>query len=124
VDRPDVAHPFALADGLPGGPRAAGVARALALARAIASYAALALDNALLAEQTRRRADQLASLYSLGRALSASLPVEALLASCAEFAARLVAADWCTLVLLEEHAGTQAGRWSATPDFPAELAHA
>jgi len=104
VDQPGAAHTFSPRD--------------IAVVEGIASHAALAIENARLYEQTAHRADQLASLYESGRALSTSLSLADLLTTVPESAARLVGADWCLLSFIDDQTGHLAPvrHWSAHGD--------
>jgi GAF domain-containing protein len=71
----------------------------LALLDGIGNYVAVALDNARLYEQTRIRAEELAILNDMGRALTAQVDVESLTESVYEHTARLVDASSFCIVM-------------------------
>ncbi len=74
----------------------------LARAVAIASQLAVAVDNARLYSETRRRAEELSLLQEVGRTLVETLELEQVLAAGVRNLARMVDAPEAYLVLLDE----------------------
>jgi signal transduction histidine kinase len=72
---------------------------------AIASQLGVAVDNARLYSETRRRAEELALLQDVGRSLVETLELEQVLASGVRSLARMVDAPEAYLVLLDEATG-------------------
>jgi PAS domain S-box-containing protein len=71
--------------------------------QAIATWAAMAIDNARLYEETRQKGQQLrAAIESVGHALSAGFDLEATLSRIASVAAEIAQAQGCAVSLLEE----------------------
>ena len=78
----------------------------VALAQAFADQAALALDNARLVEEARRRASRLQTLTRLNALVSSSLDMPAVLTEIARDAAELVSAPFAAFWLADEAART------------------
>ncbi len=71
-------------------------------ASAYAAQAAIAIENARLHAETEQRAQQLAVMHQLDRAISASLNIEDVYQAFSEHTGRLLAYDRMSIVLLKE----------------------
>jgi PAS domain S-box-containing protein len=87
---------------------------------AVANQLAVAIDNARLYSEARLRAEDLAVLLEVGRAVTASLDLGQVLETGAEAVRRLLAARHCVILLVDEEArALKLG--GCTRDFPDHL---
>jgi PAS domain S-box-containing protein len=87
---------------------------------AVANQLAVAIDNARLYSEARLRAEDLAVLLEVGRAVTASLDLGQVLETGAEAVRRLLAARHCVILLVDEEArALKLGGCSR--DFPGHL---